>query len=162
MQVTSEQLGIQIDYTAHHIGLFPGEANTHLIDKYVIVINGQIFDYSQGIGYRKHKYTPDSCLRLHPDCLTTQFKFPTSDEIRDLISHDTEAIPPKADDILQCLVANSDAEDMSFNDWASDFGYDMDSRKALAIYTACQDNANKLRKAGISDLKAAREAFHDY
>lgn len=68
---------------------------------------------------------------------------------------------PKLDDVLHCLVMDSEASNMSFADWCSVFGYDTDSRKALATYESCQISGDKLRKIGINTEKA-REAFQDY
>lgn len=53
---------------------------------------------------------------------------------------------PNPIEILWAVAMDCDALDSSFEDWASDFGYDADSRKAEKIYHACQDNGHKLRK----------------
>lgn len=50
-----------------------------------------------------------------------------------------------------------DATDRSFADWASDYGYDTDSRKAERIYLACQEEGHKARKL-IDAATAARLA----
>lgn len=63
--------------------------------------------------------------------------------------------------MLYSLVMDSDACDMSFDDWCSNFGYETYSRKALDTYLECQKNALKLRKAGI-DIEAERERLWDY
>lgn len=60
-----------------------------------------------------------------------------------------EMVPrtPAGPDVLACLL--SDARDflygpVRFEDWASDLGYDTDSRKTEAIFRACQDQAANL------------------
>ncbi len=53
---------------------------------------------------------------------------------------------PDAIEILWAIARDGDALESTFEDWASDFGYDADSRKAEKIYRACQDNALRLRK----------------
>lgn len=53
---------------------------------------------------------------------------------------------PDAIEILNCIARDGDALDATFEDWAAEFGYDQDSRKAEKIYRACQDNALRLKK----------------
>jgi hypothetical protein len=72
--------------------------------------------------------------------------------------------PPPLADVLYSLASDADVLDHpTFESWASDFGYDADSRKAEATYRACLEIALKLR-AMIGDAKLAdlREAFQDY
>jgi hypothetical protein len=56
-------------------------------------------------------------------------------------------IPPTAADVLGCLCSDAQGVDHgeTFEDWASDFGYDTDSRKAERIYHECQSIALRLR-----------------
>ena len=63
---------------------------------------------------------------------------------------------------MYCLIVDSEACSETFESWCSNFGYDTDSRKAMDTYLACQKNGEKLRKAGVTDIEAAREAFRDY
>lgn len=73
-------------------------------------------------------------------------------------------ILPDSLDVLHSLISDSDVLDAGgFESWASDFGYDADSRKAESIYRACLDIALKLR-AGIGEagLATLREAAIDY
>lgn len=49
-------------------------------------------------------------------------------------------------DILYSLALDSSALDQPFEDWAPELGYDPDSRKAEAIYDACQASAFKLKR----------------
>lgn len=53
---------------------------------------------------------------------------------------------PELADVLGCIVIDSSAIEQSFEDWASEYGYDTDSRKAEAIYEACKENGYRLRK----------------
>ena len=54
---------------------------------------------------------------------------------------------PTAEDVLDCLASDSSSVDnaRSFEDWAGDYGYDTDSRKAEKIYNACRKQADKLK-----------------
>jgi hypothetical protein len=74
------------------------------------------------------------------------------------------AILPKAQDVLYSLIKDADVLDYAtFEDWALELGYDIDSRAAEKIYRTCLDIALKLR-AGIGDtaLSELCEAFQDY
>ena len=71
-------------------------------------------------------------------------------------------IAPSATSVLSCLILDADASDQSFAGWASGFGYDPDSRKALALYLACQQTAAQLRSLFGVHLQALQEALADY
>lgn len=73
-------------------------------------------------------------------------------------------ILPKVEDVLYSLAQDAGAIDArDFEDWASDFGLDTDSRQAEATYRACLEIALKLRAAlGDAGLAALREATQDY
>lgn len=62
------------------------------------------------------------------------------------------AVPaPTIGDVLQSLARDSDVLDAGgFESWASDLGYDSDSRKAESIYRQCLESAIKLR-SGLGD-----------
>lgn len=69
--------------------------------------------------------------------------------------------PPALVDVLWCLVMDAGVIDYAgFEEWASEYEYDTDSRKAETVYRACLDTALKLRQ--ILDLDEAREAFEGY
>lgn len=72
--------------------------------------------------------------------------------------------PPTLTDVVYSVLADSEAIDFgTFDDWASEFGYDTDSRKAEAIYKACVDTGLKLRRIlGDDKIAALREMFQDY
>ncbi len=44
---------------------------------------------------------------------------------------------PSAASVLHSLLMDATANDESFNNWASDFGYDVDSIKAFTLYQQC-------------------------
>lgn len=69
-------------------------------------------------------------------------------------------LEPPPGDVLAALVSDGTAVDFSsFEEWASDCGYEPDSRKAEAVYKACLDTGLKLRAAvgddGWRDLREA-------
>lgn len=62
---------------------------------------------------------------------------------------------PDIADVMQSLCLDSDALNYGcFEDWASEFGYDTDSRSAEAIYRACLDTALQLRAMIGAELLA--------
>lgn len=75
------------------------------------------------------------------------------------------ALPsPSITDVLHALVSDSEVLFYaSFEEWASNYGYDAASRKAEGIYRACQEIGLALRRM-LSDVELAslREAFQDY
>lgn len=66
-------------------------------------------------------------------------------------------IVPSADSVLSCLARDAIGSESTFEDWANEYGYDTDSRKALATYMECQETATKLRKVGLRDFEALAE-----
>jgi len=53
--------------------------------------------------------------------------------------------PPTIADVLDCLASDSMGLDDGFDSWASDLGYDTDSREAEAIFNVCKDQAKGLK-----------------
>jgi hypothetical protein len=73
-------------------------------------------------------------------------------------------ITPDRLDVISSLVMDSRVLDYgTFEEWAEDFGFDPDSRKAEATYRACMEIALKMR-AGLGEtmLERMSEAFADY
>lgn len=101
--------------------------------QWLVSINGVNFDYFTGSGWtiKSHKWA------------------------------EPRPKPPSLDDVLHSLCLDASAQDMGFEDWCSDYGYNPDSRKALDAYLSCQENALKLRKAGVN-IAQERERLQDY
>ena len=61
---------------------------------------------------------------------------------------------PRPDDVLCCLAGDirSLENSSSFEDWAADFGYDSDSRKAFGIYESIKHENTRLVEALGEDL----------
>ena len=55
--------------------------------------------------------------------------------------------PPTLAEVLDCLASDASGVDnaQSFEDWASEYGYDTDSRKAERTYRICEEQAQKLK-----------------
>jgi len=59
---------------------------------------------------------------------------------------------PDVESVLSCLASDSSALDQDFENWASDLGYDPDSRKALRIFETCKRQAIRLEKFLAQEL----------
>jgi hypothetical protein len=127
-------------------------------DQWLVVINGQRFDYYTGVGHR------------HIDRMTvlgTKWDYDYIKKNRhklymDVLVQVSKPVTPKLDDVLACLVRDAvGSAAQTFDDWCSDYGYDTDSRKALDIYIACQETAKKLRLARVP-VTAEAERLQDY
>lgn len=67
------------------------------------------------------------------------------------LTQHTEARAPRLGEVLWSL--SSDAltvwDGQTFSDWASELGYDDDSRKAEKAYNGCRDTADFFRRCGL-------------
>lgn len=79
-------------------------------------------------------------------------------------SEKNRRIEPSPVDVLYSLTMDSDVLDAGgFEEWAANFGYDADSRKAESIYRACIELALKMRAGfGNDTLQELQTAFQDY
>lgn len=61
---------------------------------------------------------------------------------------------PDAADVLDCLASDSASIEnaRSFEEWASEYGYDTDSRKAEKAFKTCEQQAKKLQQFLGDDL----------
>ncbi len=73
-------------------------------------------------------------------------------------------ILPDPCDVLYSLIMDADILNAgTFESWASDYGYDTDSRKAKDTYDACLGIALQLLSGlGASVIESARQALEDY
>lgn len=67
-------------------------------------------------------------------------------------------------DVIHGLLSDGDAIDHpTYESWASDFGYDTDSRKGEALYRTCLEIGLKLRSSlGDENLRKLRDEFQGY
>lgn len=127
-------------------------------------------DYMQGWGHLPNNVKPKAFGRMLVDeaeaikrtCETGNTS-PWSDA-PGFIGKKTTLPAPLLRDVLYSLLMDADAINYaSFEDWAIDFGYDVDSRKAESIYRACLEIGLKLRAMiGNDALEQLRTAFQDY
>lgn len=124
-------------------------------------------DYMQGIGHipgypSMLRMTLDVDAAVSKACETGQYAPWLGNKSPSRFGYLKKPLPaPTLTDVLYCLVLDAEAiEHPTFEDWAAEFDYDTDSRKAESTYRTCLETALKLRH--IVDLDAAREAFQDY
>jgi hypothetical protein len=139
-----------------------GEKHPSLNWKVRLLHNGKLVaetDYSAGCGHcPSYQYGDNSVNHweeVRRECETGKSNFKTVWGYSILL--DTT-------DVIYSLVMDSDALNYpTYEEWASEFGYDPDSRKGEAIYRQCLEIALKLRSAiGEDGLKRLNEASQDY
>jgi hypothetical protein len=135
---------------------------------YVILIrNGREIlstDYMQGIGYApaykritsiKHGWTvpnTDALIRETEQGVT-----------RDKFGKASPLLPEPVDVVASLVLDCSVLDCGGFEDWAAEYGFDADPRKAEAIYRQCLEIALKLRAAvGEDGLNLLREACAEW
>lgn len=159
MKTTSTILNKEFDFKFNHLGLFLTDG-LHIHDKYIVIIEGQDFEYSCGIGHRiKNNIDRGEFSKL-------MNRNPKKDKASlylyiDQLKQCSKPKPLNIDDILYSLLLDSQAGAESFDDFCDNFGYDNDSIKANEIYKDCQKNAKKV-KTFISNLDEANELFSNY
>lgn len=140
--------------------------------KWLIEINGQQFDYHEGVGHFLKWNTPNY---KHYDEVMAQIAtlIATGENVERIAQHlwrynakgterckvrnsydDTVKVcdvkPPELDHVMACLVEDARALEMCFDDWADYYGYNNDSMAHKAIYDLCVNTGHKLRKAGVA------------
>ena len=71
---------------------------------------------------------------------------------------------PTVADVVSCLILDAEGVKCarSFEDLASDLGYDPDSRKAEKVFKACEREQVKIERLLGDDYQAFAEAARDY
>ena len=160
MKTTSKILNIEFEFTQNHLGLFITD-DLWMHDKWTVIINGQDFEYSTGIGNRVEldRFKRDEFKRI-------MNKNPKKDKANlalyiDELKKVSKVKPLNIDDVLYSLVLDSQFSNETFDDFCDNLGYDNDSMKANETYRACQKNSKKV-KTFIKDLDEASELFNEY
>jgi hypothetical protein len=124
-------------------------------DKWSVVIHygdksSKPVEYSTGIGHRKLAARGAGFKQeVFGKWYCQGNTYTTEDLVR---ANYLRPVQPDVADVVSCLLLDGTACGQSFSEWCSDFGYDTDSRKALAIYEGCQENGDKLRAVLGHDL----------
>lgn len=69
---------------------------------------------------------------------------------------------PSAASVLYCLLSDATVGSELFADFCAELGYDEDSRRALAIYEACQKTAVQMRMFTGEEREKLNELLEDY
>jgi hypothetical protein len=89
-----------------------------------------------------------------PDGASETFRYRTG------VGHrrDGEAVDPPMADVVHCLISDGQACLQDFEEWASDLGYDPDSRKAYAVWVECCETGHRL--ARVLDIEPLQNLEH--
>ena len=136
-------------------------------DIWRFTMKNQSFEYFTGLGHRED-VTADTKKRAAFDFpgLTEKDKKGQTMRGRRYLQRVQELRKPQTPPIaglLYSIILDSAATEQSFSSWCGDYGYDSDSRKALATYTACQENAEKLHRVFTrSQIAHIQELLQEY
>ena len=117
-------------------------------------------------GYNRTKH---SCDRRELEKAAHTGRYPRVDSrgmvpVYDVVQIQKPLPPPTLRDVLHSLVSDAGAIDhASFEDWAAEWGYETDSRKAETIYQDCLRIGLRLQAMiGNAKLEQLRTLFQDY
>ena len=169
IEAAIKDLGLMFEYKFVPFSQSRNKANKSPSLNWLVTLkrgNGSIsFDYSAGCGhcpsYKQRIYnTVDGRVAVKQECETGKKTF----LMAGMPYPTTKPILPKDADIIHSLVMDASVLDSgSFEEWASCFGYDTDSRSAEVTYNACLQQALQLRRlVGDSGLRTLQEASQDY
>lgn len=131
-------------------------------------------DYMQGIahvpGYQFHGRTPYDQRENHRLCRKScrtgkTYRHPKNGHYNNHCNWTTDTIPPpKIKDVMYSLISDASVLDYrTYEEWASDFGYDPDSRSGEKAYQLCLQQSLSLKALiGWSMIEALRAAYQDY
>ena len=96
-------------------------------------------------GWECFAYSITLCSTIHPNPKSFTLEFYNG------VGHvfNTPGNPPAAPLPFSILssIFMEDTRGASFDEWCSEYGYDTDSRKALAAYLQCQEQTSNFKKA---------------
>lgn len=128
-----------------------------------LMLNGKAVlttNYSAGCGhcpsYKQGMKTQYDYQRVNIEC-QTGFKaandhYPSKIQIK---------LDPK--DFIYSVLVDAEAFEMDFEEWAGNFGYETDSRKAEKAYNECREIGVKLVRAiGTDEFARLQETFQGY
>jgi hypothetical protein len=135
------------------------------------------FDYMMGCGHVPHKgipirpatnYLKEMKRTIIDKSCETGYQSSWCSGIERIMPVTKKGIPqkitPENTNVLHCCLQDVEALDHpDFESWASDFGYDTDSRSGYKTYRACLANALRFSQLFKSEeLEELRELFQDY
>lgn len=125
-----------------------------------------ITDYSAGCGHCPSYKQNDKSI-YQKECIDFEceegYKAKATFSENYFMPDKKKPILPYQRDVLYSLVMDSDAVKYDFSEWADNFGYETDSRKAEKIYNECLEIGLKiLRVLGTDKLRELKEVYQDY
>jgi hypothetical protein len=162
MRTLSKILNKEFEFSVNHLGLFVTE-DLHICDKYIVFIDEQEFEYSCGIGHRVPVIDAEIVKQEFKRVFNRNPQKTRSNLLlyADDLKRVSKPKPLNIDDVLYCLLMDSQAGSQSSDDFCDNYGYDNDSISANETYRACQKNGKKVRTF-IKDINQAIELFQDY
>ena len=97
---------------------------------------------------------------LEGDSYTVTLRFQKRRLTTSFFMGPAHAREPTAADVLSCLVSDAHCGATSFEDFCSDFGYNVDSRRAEKTWRACAKMALRVRKFLGDHFDAVANAEH--
>jgi hypothetical protein len=123
-------------------------------------------DYMQGIGHLPNSIKPSAFKKMYVDqanniksaCETGKYPKANANWILSKIN------PPTLTDVLYSLLMDSDVLNYgTFEEWAGEFGYETDSRKAEKMYNECMKIALKMRAMfGDENIQKLNELYQNF
>lgn len=156
---------MQIDYKATFIPMSRSQRAERGIN-WRVTINGFTTTYWQGIGHLPQDFQEylrsvgmrGGRISLDADqALSTMLETGRYQRFR--------VVPPKIDDVLSCLVwdAYAGLDHPTFESFAREFGYDLDSFSARKVYKECIQTGLHMRAIfGEQGLRELRDKYQDY
>ncbi len=124
---------------------------------FVVTINNKNFNYSMGIGHVKwiynniirwkfkNGYLIENIIGAMRNGKTIKKEYYPELAAIAVELAKMQKVKPLIGDVLGCLCRETLDCDCCFEEWAQNYGYDTDSRRAERNYYLCRDNANKIR-----------------
>ncbi|MCP4489793.1 MAG: hypothetical protein GY820_21120 [Gammaproteobacteria bacterium] len=131
-------------------------------DKWLIKIGGESFEYHTDTGHRLVKKS-FRCADKKDQKFIRELK--ALWDVRHMVSNNelVQPVPPTQASVLHCVLLDTQLGNETFNNWCADLCYDTDSRKAMDIYLACQENGAKLSKVFSADqINELETILEDY
>jgi hypothetical protein len=121
-------------------------------------------DYSAGIGHCPGYKQNARWVKAYHDIIEYETENGHAAKVHSWGIVKGKAILPDNLDVLYSLVSEARTIDYAtYEEWASDYGYNPDSRSGEALYRACLEIALKMRSGiGEAGLAQLSTAFEDY
>jgi hypothetical protein len=150
-QVADKLKNWAIPFAAHYCGECTRWEDQR-VDAWRVIFGKFDTEFYTGLGLRAPQPVPTDRLAPRPGTV-----------MYERLEAGRKPVAPTAADVLSCLLNDAHTADQSFADWASEFGYDTDSRKTLEDYEACCKIGQSLRTVFThSQREELRELLQDY